>query len=270
MAVPTNLNHAMLCTHAVADLAYTIGFPVMGVSVGGSNGTLCSVTGVTTMAGTSVIALRRASTCTSATPGCVDTAHDPLFQVPLCGSEAATTPFALNNNLAYMTYHTRDCSTYADIRKFMVRIYYVSPQHLAGDGIPTLFRLELVNGALTPVALVEGIQAMVLRYGVDVDGDGNPDLLDTNGDSTPDTVYVDDPAVSCAAGDLACSAANWHNVVTVRISLLVRAVDKTPQYRDEKTYDLSGTTFGPFHDGYKRHVYTSVVRLNNVSARREE
>ena len=37
-----------------------------------------------------------------------------------------------------------------------------------------------------------------------------------------------------------------------------------------KTYDLgAGIVVGPFNDHYKRHAYTSVVRLMNPAGRRE-
>jgi type IV pilus assembly protein PilW len=64
------------------------------------------------------------------------------------------------------------------------------------------------------------------------------------------------------------------NVVAVRINLLARNVDPTLGYTDSKTYTLglkandTPLTFTP-NDNYKRHAYTSVVKLVDVSQRRE-
>ena len=62
----------------------------------------------------------------------------------------------------------------------------------------------------------------------------------------------------------------WPDVVAVDISLLVRNPVRTFGLRDTKTYDLGlAGSVGPFNDGYKRHVYSSSVRVVNVSGRKE-
>jgi type IV pilus assembly protein PilW len=82
------------------------------------------------------------------------------------------------------------------------------------------------------------------------------------GDGVPER-YIrcdfDDP---CTAGDLT-------NVTSVRIHVLARSREPTRGYTDTKTYDLGGTAFGPFNDEFKRHVYTTTIRLPNVAGRRE-
>ena len=57
--------------------------------------------------------------------------------------------------------------------------------------------------------------------------------------------------------------------MVVEIHLLVRNLEPTPGYQSNKTYVVGGETFGPFSDAFQRHVYSTTVRLTNVSARRE-
>ncbi|MNG31455.1 hypothetical protein D3C84_1172660 [compost metagenome] len=55
----------------------------------------------------------------------------------------------------------------------------------------------------------------------------------------------------------------------MRISLLARALEVTPGYVDENTYTFpGGVTYTP-NDGFKRQLYSAVVRVNSVSGRRE-
>jgi type IV pilus assembly protein PilW len=59
------------------------------------------------------------------------------------------------------------------------------------------------------------------------------------------------------------------NVAAVKLYVLTRANLATPGYTDTKTYTLGSTTLGPFSDSFKRHVFSTTVRLINVSGRRE-
>ncbi len=143
----------------------------------------------------------------------------------------------------------------APIRRYFVRIYYVrncSDCTGAGDGIPTLSRLELSQGAFgssQPVA--DGIENMQLRYGLDDNTNGAPNRL----------------VVSPVAGD-------WKNVVAVEINLLVRATEQSVGYLDGKSYRLGDVSLDAkdFDSGlrsFKRHVFTSIVRAVNAGGRRE-
>jgi type IV pilus assembly protein PilW len=74
------------------------------------------------------------------------------------------------------------------------------------------------------------------------------------------------------------------NVVAAKVYLLVRAPDASAGYTDGKSYtlgssgvkDAAGSTVAPYSytpsgaaQKFQRHVYSTTVRLNNVSARRE-
>jgi type IV pilus assembly protein PilW len=159
-----------------------------------------------------------------------------------------------------------------DIRRYRVHIYFIAPCSVpAGGGvsctganddggrpIPTLKRLELGSaGGFTIVPLVEGIENLQVDYGVDTPLVGLPANAPYAGDGMPDT-YKDAP-----------TAAEFTQIVAVRLFLLARATEPSASYTDAKTYDLGlhGTVApgGP----YKRHVFTSVVRLQNVAGWRE-
>jgi len=62
---------------------------------------------------------------------------------------------------------------------------------------------------------------------------------------------------------------DWANVVTVRMHILARNTRETGGHKDEKTYNLGPVVVGPFNDKYRRHVYSEMIRLMNVSGRRE-
>jgi type IV pilus assembly protein PilW len=176
------------------------------------------------------------------------------------------------------------------VRKFVSSLYYIRDfAETAGDGIPTLVRSEfdLDAGELTQqpaVPLIEGIEAMRVELGIDdesvtnaavnyaaavnwVDDPDDPTddhtAATNRGDGEPDGDYIRcDVDDDCLAGDLT-------NVTSVRIHVLSRSREPTRGYTDTKTYDLGGTAFGPFNDEFKRHVYTTTIRLPNVAGRRE-
>jgi type IV pilus assembly protein PilW len=147
----------------------------------------------------------------------------------------------------------------APVRRLHVHIYFVSPCSkpavctgaATDDGIPTLKRLELVNGGFSVVPIAEGIENLQFDYGVDADGDGAPEVP-----------FVENPPNPQA----------WANVVAVNVNLLARALEPSAGYSDPKTYRLgefvswtpTGTALG-----FKRHAYSELARIINVSGRRE-
>jgi len=159
-----------------------------------------------------------------------------------------------------------------EIRRFRVHIYFLAPCSVpAGGGtsctggsddggrpIPTLKRLELgPAGTFQIVPLVEGIENFQLDYGIDTVLGGLPAGAPYAGDGMPDT-YIAAP-----------TAAEFSQVVAVRLHLLARATEPSVRYTDTKTYDLglhgTLTPGGP----YKRHVFTTIVRVQNVAGWRE-
>jgi type IV pilus assembly protein PilW len=206
---------------------------------------------------------------------CSDEAQSPNLTcstaapVHMCGLDTDTTTLTLHNIGI-------DCATgattVASYHRFYVDIYYVSTEDKAGDGIPTLklAQLDAVGGATsfgTPQSIAEGIEAMHLEYGIDDSAgtiDGVPDFYVVNPDN--DVVAANS---MCGAAAKPC-AADWGNVMTVKINLLARNTEATPTlYINDKTFTLGGTTYGPFNDRFKRHVYQATVRLHNPADRRQ-
>ncbi len=100
---------------------------------------------------------------------------------------------------------------------------------------------------------------------IEWDDPATRDARPTNrGDGIPDGAFVRCTALApCNIGDLM-------NATAVRVYVLARSREATPGYTDTKTYTLgTAGTVGPFNDGFKRHVYSTTVRLINVSGRRE-
>jgi type IV pilus assembly protein PilW len=237
------------CATDVTTLKTAVPLHVQGVDDGGTVPACLS----DVLAGTDILVVRRAATCVAGTANCDDTG--PYFQTTLCSDEleGPGAHYDIATNRASLTnLHKRDCSTVADVSRYLTHIYFVAADDNAGDRIPTLKRAELGSAGFTVVPLVEGIENMQIEYGVD-----RPTI-----DGTPDA-YVTSPA----------TPEDWRRVVAVKVHLLARSTDRSPGYTDEKTYTLGlnsdGTakSVGPFGDGYKRHVFESLVRLNNPAGR---
>ena len=238
-----------------------------------------------------------------------DTAGKLYFQPSSCELEiAGGQDFVLNTtgfNTLGTGLHQRDCvgtgttpaalpitsGAFADKRKFISSIYYVRDYAVtAGDGIPTLVRsrFDLVGGALAhqpAEALIEGIEGFRVELGIDNRGDAGTVVDYTKavvwtdpltrvapmnrGDGIPDEYVRCTAASPCTATAPTGTAAQLPNVVAVKLYVLARNRDITVGYTDNKTYALGATTLGPFNDHYKRHVFSTSVRLTNVSGRRE-
>ena len=157
--------------------------------------------------------------------------------------------------------------TLAAVRRYQTHIYYVANNNRAGDGIPTLKRLELGSSGEAPtwstvVPLAEGIENLQVEYGLDLARDGVADVSAAN----PSTVN------GCA--DAACAVNNWRAAVAVRIHVLARNTQASPGYVDRKSYTLGRDAGGSAHsiaaanDAYKRHVFQTQVALPNPAGRR--
>lgn len=217
------------------------------------------------------------------------------LQVSNCSDEQpAKTAFVMDRNTANFTLHRvrpmgtpATCSTGAlsPLRKYMVRIFYISTCNDcsgSGDGIPTLMTADLTGststctdpaaicGSLTVLPVAEGIENLQFEYGLDDNLDGVPDRFVTDpSDTTTNALPVTVPA----------TASNWQNVVAVKIFLLARNALASAGYVDSKTYSLSSdgaalspspAASDPATGGYKRHVYFSYARAVNIGGRREQ
>lgn len=225
--------------------------------------------------GTDILVVRRVDTSATALASLtgstiylqsVAEAYNPATLQPMRPVIAAGNPSSAFNLASPTT------GELGEIRRFRVHIYFIAPCSVpAGGGtsctganddggrpIPTLKRLELsTSGAFQIEPLVEGIENMQVEYGIDTVPGSLPANSPYAGDGMPDT-YVASP-----------TAEQFSQVVAVRIYLLARTNAPTPSYVDNKTYDLGlHGTVAP-GDGYKRKVFETVIRVQNVAGWRE-
>jgi type IV pilus assembly protein PilW len=214
--------------------------------------------------GTDILVIRRANTVTTAIGALVG--NEIYLQANSDPNNSANPVIDFGSNAAAFTLTQKDGTTLAEIRKYRVLIYFVSPCSVpasgdvcsaAADGgrpIPTLKRLSLAvdpgTGALTmrTEAIAEGVENLQVDYGIDADGDG-----------MPDGSFLAVPA----------TVADWGNVTSAQINVLARSTEAVAGWTDTKTYSLG--TAGTVSPGgnFRRHVFTSQVRLTNPAARRE-
>lgn len=235
---------------------------------------------------TDVLVVRHAETCIPGVGNCeAEVAGRLYFQSSLCGN-VTTDPEAYLLDTTGLDLHKKDCTTLADKRRFISHIYYIRDYaQTAGDGIPTLVRSHFdvsggTPGHQAPLALVEGIEGFRVELGVDSLSEtggatnytagvvwADPENWNTatnRGDGVPDGNYMHcDTATPC---DDPIALAN---VVSVKLYVLARSSTPTLGYTDTKTYSLGGQVLGPFNDNYKRHVFTTTIRLANKAGRRE-
>lgn len=213
---------------------------------------------------TDVLVIRRGRACAAGVAGCDAAIDDEAYvQAGLCGTVVTTHRLGVRGTQAF-DLQKKDCATAADLRQYLVHVYYVSTKNGAGASVPTLKRFELKEGAFVDTPLVEGIEEFQVEYGLDTDGDGVPDSYVANPGNFPKG--------ACAG---ACPLNNWMNVVTVRIHLLARNLETSPGFTDAKTYglgnDIDGAAVTVTPGGaFRRHVYSSLVRVANAAGRRDK
>jgi len=154
----------------------------------------------------------------------------------------------------------------APIFEYSAHVYYVRPcsrptnppgcaaNDDGGRAIPTLVRQQLQGRTMVEVPLVQGVERIGVLYGIDTNGDGLPE----------------NHLLAPAAGD-------WVNVVTVRVSVLMRSLTQRTLLNDAgKRYDLTGGNAAPFTCDpllagdcqFQRRVFVQSFQVRNVAGRR--
>jgi type IV pilus assembly protein PilW len=238
--------------------------------------------------GTDVLVVRRADTrayaasCDGASPtgSCAGYADNKVYLQSSRCSGVSPYAFVLGTGGFNLQKMTCLASALMDVRRYVATIYYVRDYSVtAGDGVPTLMRAEFGGDGSTGWSvepIIEGVENLVVELGIDSLSDAgaavdyttainwaNPlkKTSPTNrGDGAPDGAFV-----HCTA----CSVAQLVNTVAVKIYVLARNVEPTLGYTDAKAYQLGSVAIPAFNDAFKRHVYSTTVRLANVSMRRE-
>lgn len=259
-----------------------LSIPVQGFA----DATGLSTCGVTGVLGTSdVLLVRHANTCVRGAANCDEGADTgPHIQISTCRSDTdpdpspyvlepvgsgtpSTTTFPLREKDCPATIAVID----APLRKLVSHIYYLS----TSNGQPTLMRIAMENGVYTtPQPFIEGIEQFRVEYGIDENGKNGLPISATNlGDGSADRFITTEDLVDADAAD-PCDTAGSRcfllaNTVAIKVHVLARNLEPTPGYTDSKTYQLGATTVAAAGDNYKRHVFSSTIRLVNPSGRRE-
>lgn len=263
------------CLVGAADLSSALPFSIQGYDAPGATLPIafadCPLNAANHLAGTDILVVRRADPEVTATGALVagqfylQSGLTPTLEFSYILAKAATTAV----DTAVFNLKLKDGVTTAPLRKYRVNIYFVSPCNLPASGstcsaaqtddggvsIPTLKRLELSAQAGNPkfvtTSLVEGIETMQIDYGFDATA---------TGDGSPDSYATDAVAV-----------ADWANVMAVRLHLLARNNERSVGYQDTKTYNLglAGATVAT-NDGFKRRVFSQLIRVVNPSSRRDQ
>lgn len=135
---------------------------------------------------------------------------------------------------------TPDFSGYNDeasVYVYRSRGYYIG---IGADGGPALFRMPLTPGEGTAaVELVSGVENMQILYGV-------------AGSQRAAERYVPASAV-----------ADWDDVVSVRVGLLMRSGDQILEEDNAETFNLVGTEIDPGADRRARLVATTTIGIRN-------
>lgn len=228
-------------------------------------------------ANTDVLVVNFASTATTA-PAVAGSDDRIYFQSSRCESEDkyAFVLAATGFNLTGL-----NCTQLAPVRQLITHIYFVNSSN-------TLMRAERISSTAgsewNVQPMIDGVEFMIAELGVDdrrpapggvVDYKAAIDWSDplklkkvlprNRGDGAPDT-YLRCGATGCTMDQLI-------NVVSAKLYFVVRSTEPSRGFVDAKQYTLGGGfTFTPAageEQSFKRHLYTSAVRLNNVSSRRE-
>lgn len=239
-----------------------LAIPVQGFA-DGSTLADCKVSNV--LDSSDVLVVRHANTCTAGTAGCDGEADTgPHIQTSACRTAVPPEAMYAIDSAAFPLLE-KDCVTPAARRKIVSNIYYLADS----NGVPTLMRASIVNGAYAaPQPLIEGIEALRFEYGIDTLGRNGLAISAANpGDGSADE-YVSSEELEDNTNP-AVKLSRHANIVAARIHVLARNLEKTPGHTDTKSYQLGGTEIAAADDGYKRHVFSTTVRLVNASARRE-
>lgn len=273
-SVPAPTEAGFPATLAVADpclvtvAGVTAGMPLaLQAYDGGASSPLACIDDDNYLPNTDVLVIRRASTSSIAI-GAADANQIYLQATPLdfridLGANPATFDLKLPS-----VNSTVDVD--APLRRFITRIYYVAKCNVPASGatcngvtddggksIPTLRMLELVAGTSGPTlqtfGIAEGIEHLQVEFGLDGDGDG----------------VADGAFVKCEGAT--CTTTNWSNVVAARVFIVARNTETSPGHIDSKTYSIGSSDYTTATgDAFRRHAYTSLVRVTNVSIRREQ
>lgn len=255
----TAYNDISPCATALANMGWStvaaptpvrVAAPVQGPGATTTIPTSWGCTGISQRSGTGWLVVRRlVPEALAATAAAANTLY-----VQSNGCLNTSTPFVMAAGPGATNFALKgsDCSTASPVRAYVTRLYYVSTCGVCSpsDGIPTLKMRELSGNSIVESVVADGIEDLQFEFGRDTNGDG----------------LVDGYVASTVAAD-------WPNVVAIRIRLISRGATASPGYSDDKSYDRGSlfTAYTPTtaEAVYKRRAYTAVVQLPNIGGPRE-
>lgn len=180
-------------------------------------------------------------------------------QTSQCNADPASTEYIFGTQKSIFALRNIACTAPSSVRRYLSRVYYVASCNecsgAGADQTPTLKRAELNGASVAVTSLATGIEHIAIEYGFDTNGDGAPEIYRTG--------------LSGVAG---AEDNKWSNVVTARIYVMARTAEQASGgYVDSKTYamGLSGN-LGPFNDAYKRKIFVTTAKIQNVAGPREK
>ncbi len=129
---------------------------------------------------------------------------------------------------------SRNYNDEAQVLPFHSVLFYVG---IGASGQPALFQMDF-GGDGVPEELIEGVENIQVMYG-ELDIFGNVNYLEADAVVTPG------------------------NIVSIRVSLLVRSNEAADLEVDDQTYDLQGTIVDPIDDSRLRQVFSTTVAVRN-------
>ncbi|EWH09008.1 prepilin-type cleavage/methylation-like protein [Catenovulum agarivorans DS-2] len=142
----------------------------------------------------------------------------------------------------------------ADINEYLHHIYYIAEEMRGGLLVPVLKRKYLYKtanstgnqGQLKTYNLVEGVEKLGFLYGIDTDGDATVNYY-------------------AKANEL--DREDWEQerstIMSVRIHILVRALEQDLSIDNTNIYDLGSYTYQA-NDNYRRTLFTTTVKIVNA------
>lgn len=135
----------------------------------------------------------------------------------------------------------------------LVNSYYVAASSTLIPGVPTLRRHTLVsvagNPAIVDQEVAPGVENLQMQFGVDINGDNTIDRYVNPGDQ-----ILDPLAVGFIPGS---------RVITARIWLVVRSVNREIGIADTTNYSPGDVNLGTYADEYRRMQVSKTILLRN-------
>ena len=134
-------------------------------------------------------------------------------------------------------------------------VYYIADKDFYGSTVPTLMRRRLIvsTGGLAQMnsePVIDGIENIRLMFGIDVDLDGRVDS------------YIG--AENVAREHWNQGSADTSYILSVRIYVLARALEKDSRYTNDNTYTLGDREVRGNSDHYRRMLFTTTVSIINA------